>query len=214
MELNVLNIKGEETGRKVTLDDAIFGIEPNDHAIYLDVKSHMANRRSGTAKTKERSENAHSTRKLFRQKGTGGARRGDTKSPILIGGGTIFGPRPRDYEQKVNRKTKRLARLSALTYKAKDNAIVVVEDFTMDTYKTKDFVAILKALKIEDKKDLFLLHEANDQVRKSGANISNVTFAEPVSVNTYKVLDADRLVFSESGLKALVLSSAERRSNQ
>lgn len=212
MELNVLNIKGEETGRKVTLDDAIFGIEPNDHAIYLDVKSHMANRRSGTAKTKERSENAHSTRKLFRQKGTGGARRGDTKSPILIGGGTIFGPRPRDYEQKVNRKTKRLARLSALTYKAKDNAIVVVEDFTMDTYKTKDFAAILKALKIEDKKDLFLLHEANDQVRKSGANISNVTFAEPVSVNTYKVLDADRLVFSESGLKALVtqLSGEEK----
>lgn len=212
MELNVLNIKGEETGRKVTLDDAIFGIEPNDHAIYLDVKSHMANRRSGTAKTKERSENAHSTRKLFRQKGTGGARRGDTKSPILIGGGTIFGPRPRDYEQKVNRKTKRLARLSALTYKAKDNAIIVVEDFTMDTYKTKDFAAILKALKIEDKKDLFLLHEANDQVRKSGANISNVTFAEPVSVNTYKVLDADRLVFSESGLKALVaqLSGEEK----
>lgn len=212
MELNVLNIKGEETGRKVTLDDAIFGIEPNDHAIYLDVKSHMANRRSGTAKTKERSENAHSTRKLFRQKGTGGARRGDTKSPILIGGGTIFGPRPRDYEQKVNRNTKRLARLSALTYKAKDNAIVVVEDFTMDTYKTKDFVAILKALKIEDKKDLFLLHEANDQVRKSGANVSNVTFAEPVSVNTYKVLDADRLVFSESGLKALVaqLSGEEK----
>lgn len=212
MELNVLNIKGEETGRKVTLDDAIFGIEPNDHAIYLDVKNHMANRRSGTAKTKERSENAHSTRKLFRQKGTGGARRGDTKSPILIGGGTIFGPRPRDYEQKVNRKTKRLARLSALTYKAKDNAIVVVEDFTMDTYKTKDFAAILKALKIEDKKDLFLLHEANDQVRKSGANISNVTFAEPVSVNAYKVLDADRLVFSESGLKALVaqLSGEEK----
>lgn len=203
MELNVLNIKGEETGRKVTLDDAIFGIEPNDHAIYLDVKSHMANRRSGTAKTKERSENAHSTRKLFRQKGTGGARRGDTKSPILIGGGTIFGPRPRDYEQKVNRKTKRLARLSALTYKAKDNAIVVVEDFTMDSYKTKDFAAILKALKIEDKKDLFLLHEANDQVRKSGANISNVTFAEPVAVNTYKVLDADCLIFSESGLEAL-----------
>ena len=203
MELNVLNIKGEETGRKVTLDDAIFGIEPNDHAIYLDVKSHMANRRSGTAKTKERSENAHSTRKLFRQKGTGGARRGDTKSPILIGGGTIFGPRPRDYEQKVNRKTKRLARLSALTYKAKDNAIVVVEDFTMDSYKTKDFAAILKALKIEDKKDLFLLHEAGEQVRKSGANISNVTFAEPVAVNTYKVLDADCLIFSESGLEAL-----------
>ena len=203
MELNVLNIKGEETGRKVTLDDAIFGIEPNDHAIYLDVKSHMANRRSGTAKTKERSENAHSTRKLFRQKGTGGARRGDTKSPILIGGGTIFGPRPRDYEQKVNRKTKRLARLSALTYKAKDNAIVVVEDFTMDNYKTKDFAAILKALKIEDKKDLFLLHEASEQVRKSGANISNVAFAEPVAVNTYKVLDADCLVFSESGLEAL-----------
>ena len=203
MELNVLNIKGEETGRKVTLDDAIFGIEPNDHAIYLDVKSHMANRRSGTAKTKERSENAHSTRKLFRQKGTGGARRGDTKSPILIGGGTIFGPRPRDYEQKVNRKTKRLARLSALTYKAKDNAIVVIEDFTMDSYKTKDFTAILKALKIEDKKDLFLLHEASEQVRKSGANISNVTFAEPVAVNTYKVLDADCLIFSESGLEAL-----------
>lgn len=204
MELNVLNIKGEETGRKVTLDDAIFGIEPNDHAIYLDVKSHMAARRSGTAKTKERSENAHSTRKLFRQKGTGGARRGDTKSPILIGGGTIFGPRPRDYEQKVNRKTKRLARLSALTYKAKDDAIVIVEDFTMDSYKTKDFAAILKALKIEDKKDLFLLHEPSKELRKSGANISNVTFAEPVGVNTYKVLDADCLVFSESGLQALV----------
>lgn len=204
MELNVLNIKGEETGRKVTLDDAIFGIEPNDHAIYLDVKSHMAARRRGTAKTKERSENAHSTRKLFRQKGTGGARRGDTKSPILIGGGTIFGPRPRTYDQKVNRKTKRLARLSALTYKAKDAAILVVEDFTMDTYRTKDFAAILKALKIEDKKDLFLLHEPSQQLRKSGANISNVTFAEPSGVNTYKVLDAECLVFSESGLEALV----------
>lgn len=204
MELNVLNIKGEETGRTVTLDESVFGIEPNDHSIYLDVKAHLAARRSGTAKTKERSENAHSTRKLFRQKGTGGARRGDIKSPVLVGGGTIFGPRPRSYEQKVNRKTKRLARLSALSYKAKDNAILVVEDFTMDNYRTKDFVAILKALKIEDKKDLFLLANPSEQLRKSGANLSNVTFGEPVAVNTYRVLNADRLVFSESGLKALV----------
>ena len=204
MEVSVYNIKGEDTGRKVILNDAIFGIEPNDHAIYLDVKQFMANQRQGTHKAKERSEVAGSTKKLGRQKGGGGARRGDIKSPVLVGGGTIFGPRPRSYEQKVNRKTKRLARLSALSYKAKDNAILVVEDFTMDNYRTKDFVAILKALKIEDKKDLFLLANPSEQLRKSGANLSNVTFGEPVAVNTYRVLDADRLVFSESGLKALV----------
>lgn len=204
MEINVLKINGEETGRKVTLEDALFGIEPNDHAIYLDVKQYLAHRRQGTAKTKERSENAHSTRKLFRQKGTGGARRGDIKSPILKGGGTIFGPKPRVYDLKVNKKVKRLARLSALSYKAKDNEILVVEDFTLSAPKTKDFVNILKGLKVDDAKTLFLIDGANPNVALSARNIQGVTLERPERVNTYRILDANKLVFTESGLKKLV----------
>lgn len=155
MELSVYNIKGEDTGRKVTLSDAIFGIEPNDHAIYLAVKQFMANKRQGTHKSKERSEVSGSTRKLIRQKGGGGARRGDINSPVLVGGGRVFGPKPRDYSFKLNKKVKALARKSALSYKAKNNAIVVVEDFTFETPKTKDFVTITKNLKVADKSYLW-----------------------------------------------------------
>ena len=164
MEINVLNIKGEDTGRKVTLNESIFGIEPNDHVIYLDVKRYLAAQRQGTAKSKERSEISGSTRKLGRQKGGGGARRGDIKSPVLVGGGRVFGPTPRDYSIKLNRKVKALARRSALSYKAQENSIVVVEDFTMDAPKTKDFVNITKNLKVEGKKVLLLLPEVNKNV--------------------------------------------------
>lgn len=204
MEINVLKINGEETGRKVTLEDAIFGIEPNDHAIYLDVKQYLAHRRQGTAKTKERSENAHSTRKLFRQKGTGGARRGDIKSPIVKGGGTIFGPKPRVYDLKVNKKVKKLARLSALSYKAKDSEILVIEDFSMEAPKTKEFVKILKGLKIEDIKTLFLMDNADANVLRSAHNIPGVSLERAEQVNTYRLLDARKLIFTESGLKKLV----------
>ena len=152
MEVSVLNINGQETGRKVQLNDAIFGIEPNDHVLYLDVKQHLANQRQGTAKSKERSEVSGSTRKLGRQKGGGGARRGDINSPVLVGGGRVFGPKPRNYSFKLNKKVKALARKSALSYKAQESAIVVVEDFTMEAPKTKDFVNITKNLKVEGQK--------------------------------------------------------------
>ena len=204
MEVNVLKINGEDTGRKVTLEDSIFGIEPNDHAIYLDVKQYLAHRRQGTAKTKERSENAHSTRKLFRQKGTGGARRGDIKSPIVKGGGTIFGPKPRVYDLKVNKKVKRLARLSALSYKAKDSQILVIEDFSMEAPKTKEFVKILKGLKVEDVKTLFLFEKADDNTIRSAHNIQRVELEKADQVNTYRILNAGKLVITESGLKKLV----------
>ena len=204
MEINVLKINGEDTGRKVTLEDNLFGIEPNDHAIYLDVKQYLAHLRQGTAKTKERSENAHSTRKLFRQKGTGGARRGDIKSPIVKGGGTIFGPKPRVYDLKVNKKVKRLARLSALSYKAKDSEILVVEDFSMEAPKTKEFVKILKGLKLEDTKSLFLFEAADENTFRSARNIQGVTLERAEQVNTYRILNAGKIVFTESGLKKLV----------
>ena len=164
MELSVFNIKGEDTGRKVTLNDAIYGIEPNDHAIYLDVKQFLANKRQGTHKSKERSEVSGSTRKLIRQKGGGGARRGDINSPVLVGGGRVFGPRPRDYEFKLNKKVKSLARKSALSYKAKNSAIVVVEDFNMEAPKTKEFVTITKNLKVADKKLLMVLPDRKSVV--------------------------------------------------
>ncbi|MCD8164761.1 MAG: 50S ribosomal protein L4, partial [Bacteroides sp.] len=164
MEVSVYNIKGEDTGRKVTLNESIFGIEPNDHAIYLDVKQYMANQRQGTHKSKERSEIAGSTRKLGRQKGGGGARRGDIKSPLLIGGGRVFGPKPRDYSFKLNKKVKQLARKSALSYKAQENAILVIEDFTFDAPKTKEFVELSKNLKISDKKMMLILSESNKNV--------------------------------------------------
>ncbi|MDO5017112.1 MAG: 50S ribosomal protein L4 [Porphyromonas sp.] len=203
MELNVLNINGQETGRKVTLDASVFGVEPNDHVIYLDVKRYLANKRQGTHKTKERGEVAYSTRKLFRQKGTGGARRGSIKSPVLRGGGTVFGPRPRDYEQKINKKVKRLARVSALSQKVRDNAVVVVEDFNFDAPKTKQFAAILKALNINDQKSLLLLGAPNATVFLSARNIPAVSVLQAEDVSTYNIVDAKNLVLTESALSML-----------
>ena len=203
MEVSVLNIKGQETGRKVALNEAIFGIEPNDHVIYLDVKQYMANQRQGTAKSKERSEISGSTRKLGRQKGGGGARHGDINSPLLIGGGRVFGPKPRDYSFKLNKKVKQLARKSALSYKAQENAIVVVEDFTMDAPKTKKFVDITKNLKVDGKKVLLLMPEANKNVYMSARNLQRAEVLEAQNVNTYKILDADVLVVTENSLKTI-----------
>ena len=203
MEINVLNIKGENTGRKVTLNESIFGIEPNDHVIYLDVKRYLAAQRQGTAKSKERSEISGSTRKLGRQKGGGGARRGDIKSPVLVGGGRVFGPTPRDYSIKLNRKVKALARRSALSYKAQENSIVVVEDFTMDTPKTKDFVNITKNLKVEGKKVLLLLPEVNKNVYLSARNLQRAEVMMASTLNTYKVLNADVVVVTENSLKSI-----------
>jgi large subunit ribosomal protein L4 len=200
MELNVLNKKGEDTGRKVTLNDAVFGIEPNDHAIYLDVKQHMANRRQGTHKSKERSEITGSTRKLIRQKGSGGARRGDIKSPVLVGGGRVFGPKPRDYSFKLNKKVKALARKSALSYKAKENAITVVEDFNMDVPKTKDFIIFMKDLNLNDKKILMVLPENNKFVYLSARNLKSADIITVSELNTYKVLDAGYLLLTESSI--------------
>ncbi|MDR0756959.1 MAG: 50S ribosomal protein L4 [Tannerella sp.] len=200
MEVNVLNIKGEDTGRTVTLNEAIFGIEPNDHAIYLDVKQYMANKRQGTHKAKERSEVSGSTRKLIRQKGGGGARRGDTKSPVLVGGGRAFGPKPRDYSFKLNKKVKVLARKSALSYKAKDKAIVVLEDFSFETPKTKDFVSIVKSLNLDNRKMLLVLAENNDLVYKSARNLQKAKVVTAAELNTYKVLDAASLVLTESAV--------------
>ena len=203
MEINVLNIKGENTGRKVTLNESVFGIEPNDHVIYLDVKRYMAAQRQGTAKAKERSEHAGSTRKLGRQKGGGGARRGDINSPLLKGGGRVFGPKPRDYSIKLNRKVTLLARKSALSYKAKEDSIIVVEDFNFDAPKTKDFVNITKNLKVDGKKLLFLLPEANKNVYLSARNLQRTEVMAASTLNTYKVLDADGLVMTENSLKAI-----------
>ncbi|MDR1224395.1 MAG: 50S ribosomal protein L4 [Tannerella sp.] len=200
MELNVLNKKGEDTGRKVTLNDAVFGIEPNDHAIYLDVKQHMANKRQGTHKSKERSEVTGSTRKLIRQKSTGGARRGDIKSPVMVGGGRVFGPRPRDYSFKLNKKVKALARKSALSYKAKENAITIVEDFNMDAPKTKDFIAFVKDLKLDGKKILMVLPANNKFVYLSARNLKSTDIVTVSELNTYKVLDAGNLLLTESSI--------------
>lgn len=203
MEVSVLNINGQETGRKATLNDAIFGIEPNDHVIYLDVKQYLAAQRQGTAKTKERSEHAGSTRKLIRQKGSGGARRGDIKSPVLVGGGRVFGPQPRDYGFKLNKKVKVLARKSALSYKAQDNAIIIVEDFNIEAPKTKDFINITKNLKVDGKKTLVVLPEVNKNVYLSARNIQKAEVMTANMINTYKVLNADVLVIAESALKTI-----------
>ncbi|MBO7109626.1 MAG: 50S ribosomal protein L4 [Prevotella sp.] len=203
MELSVLNIKGQETGKKVTLNDAIFAIEPNDHVIYLDVKQYMANQRQGNAKSKERSEMSGSTRKLGRQKGGGGARHGDINSPLLRGGGRVFGPKPRDYSFKLNKKVKELARKSALTYKAQENAIMVLEDFNFEAPKTKDFVAITKNLKVDGKKLLLVVPSANKNVYLSARNLQGAEVLEANKVNTYKVLNADVLVITEQSLQAI-----------
>ena len=203
MEVSVLNINGQETGRKVTLNESIFGIEPNDHVLYLDVKQYLANQRQGTAKSKERSEINGSTRKLGRQKGGGGARRGDIKSPVLVGGGRVFGPKPRDYRFKLNKKVKELARKSALSYKAQENCIVVVEDFNIEAPKTKDFVNIAKNLKVDGKKTLVLLPEVNKNVYLSARNLKGVEVLTASQLNSYKVLNADVLVISENSLKTI-----------
>ena len=203
MEVSVLNIKGQETGRKVTLNEAIFGIEPNDHVLYLDVKQYLAAQRQGTAKSKERSELSGSTRKLGRQKGGGGARRGDINSPVLVGGARVFGPKPRNYDFKLNKKVKVLARKSALSYKAQENAIVVVEDFNFEAPKTKEFVNLAKNLKVEGKKALVLLSEVNKNVYLSTRNIQRADVMLATALNSYKVLNADVLVLTESSLKAI-----------
>ena len=203
MEINVLNIKGEDTGRKVALLDSVFGIEPNDHAIYLDVKQYMANRRQGTAKAKERSEMSGSTRKLIRQKGGGGARRGDINSPVLVGGARVFGPKPRDYGFKLNKKTKLLARKSALSYKAKNNGLIVVDNISLEEPKTKELLSIIKNLKSDGKKLLFVLPEVNKNVYLSARNIQGVNVITANAVNTYKVLDAATVIFTEKAVEDL-----------
>ena len=203
MELSVLNINGQETGKKVTLNDAVFGIEPNDHVIYLDVKQYLANQRQGTAKSKERSEHSGSTRKLGRQKGGGGARRGDINSPVLVGGGRVFGPKPRDYSFKLNKKVKILARKSALSYKAKDNEIIVVDNFDMAAPKTKDFVNIAKNLKVEGMKTLVVLPEVNKNVYLSARNLQKAEIMSANNINTYKILNADVLVIAEASLEMI-----------
>ena len=203
MEISVLNINGQETGRKVELNDAVFGIEPNDHVLYLDVKQYLANQRQGTAKAKERSEHTGSTRKLGRQKGGGGARRGDINSPVLVGGGRVFGPKPRDYRFKLNKKVKVLARKSALSYKAQENAILVVEDFNFEAPKTKDFVNITKNLKVEGKKSLFVLPESNNNVFLSSRNLQNSKVTLAQLLKSYNVLNAEVLVITEKSLETI-----------
>ena len=203
MDINVLDIKGQETGRKVILNENIFGIEPNDHVLYLDVKQYLADQRQGTAKTKERSEHAGSTRKLGRQKGGGGARRGDINSPVLVGGGRVFGPTPRDYSFKLNKKVKVLARKSALAYKAKESAIIVVEDFDFDAPKAKEIIKIAKNLKIGGKKVLLVLPEAQNNVYLSARNLQKTQVTTAAQVNTYGILHADVLVVTENSLKTI-----------
>ena len=203
MDINVLNIKGQETGRKVTLNESIFGIEPNDHVLYLDVKQYLANQRQGTAKAKERSEHAGSTRKLGRQKGGGGARHGDINSPLLKGGGRVFGPKPRDYSFKLNKKVKALARKSALSYKAQEDAIVVVEDFSFEAPKTKEFVNFAKNIKVDGKKVLLLLPEVNKNVYLSARNLQKAEVMTASALNAYKVLNADVLVVTEKSLQLI-----------
>ncbi len=203
MEVSVLNINGQETGRKVSLNESIFGIEPNDHVLYLDVKQYLANQRQGTAKAKERSEVSGSTRKLGRQKGGGGARRGDINSPVLVGGGRVFGPKPRDYRFKLNKKVKVLARKSALAYKAQENAVIVVEDFNFEAPKTKDFVNITKNLKVEGKKTLLVLPEVDKNVYLSACNLQRAEVMTANTINAYKVLNAEVLVVTEKSLQTI-----------
>ena len=200
MELSVLNIDGKDTGKKVSLDDAIYGIEPNDHVLWLDVKQYLANQRQGTHKSKERSELSGSTRKLIRQKGGGGARRGDIKSPILVGGARVFGPKPRDYRFKLNKKVKVLARKSALSYKAKENQIVVVEDFSFETPKTKDFLALTRNLQLADKKVVLVLPDQNKNVYLSARNLEKVKVVTASDVNAYTILNCSSLVLAESSV--------------
>ncbi len=203
MKVAVVDINGKETGRKVDLSDAVFGIEPNDHAVYLDVKQYLANQRQGTHKAKERAEIAGSTRKIKKQKGTGTARAGSIKSPVFKGGGRIFGPRPRNYSFKLNKNLKRLARKSALSIKANDKAITVVEDFTFDAPKTKNFTAVLKSLGLENKKSLFVLGESNKNVYLSSRNLKGSEVITTSELSTYKILNANSVVLLEGSLKGI-----------
>ena len=203
MELKVLNKEGKETGRKVTLNEQIFGIEPNDHAIYLDVKQYMANQRQGTSKSKERGEITGSTRKIKKQKGTGTARAGSIKSPIFRGGGTIFGPRPRNYDFKLNKKVKQLARKSALTYKAAENSILVLEDLNLEAPKTKEMVAIKTNLQLADKKSLFVLPVENNSIYLSSRNLKDVSVVTASELSTYQILNAKTIVFMEGSVSKI-----------
>jgi large subunit ribosomal protein L4 len=203
MELNVLNIEGKETGRKIKLDKAVFGIEPNDHAIYLDVKQHLANKRQGTHKAKERAEIVGSTRKIKKQKGTGTARAGSIKNPLFKGGGRVFGPRPRDYSQKVNKKVKRLARKSALSIKANQKSIMILEDFQMDQPQTKNYLKMLAALGLADKKSVLVLAELNKNVYLSSRNLKNSKVVINSELNTYSISNANSLIFSEGAIEGL-----------
>ena len=203
MEVAVVNIQGKETGRKVTLSEAVFGIEPNNHTIYLDIKQYLANQRQGTHKSKERNEVAGSTRKIKKQKGTGTARAGSVKSPVFVGGGRIFGPRPQAYTQKLNKKVKRLARRSILSQKAQHGAIIVLEDFSLETPKTKDFTKILAALGIQDKKSLFVLADTNKNVYLSSRNIPSVNTVTASELNTYDIANAKTVVLLESSVEVI-----------
>ena len=209
MELNVLKIDGTESGKKVVLDEKVFGIEPNDHAIYLDVVQYLANQRQGTSKTKDRSEVAYSTKKLGRQKGGGGARHGSLKANIFVGGGRVFGPQPRDYRKKLNKKVKQLARFSALSYKAQENAIKVVEPFTMDAPKTKELLGIIKALKAGDRKVLFVLPQNSDNIYLSSRNLPEVKVISVDEINTYTIMNAYSLVLVD-GVQDILASRVNR----
>lgn len=203
MELAIYNISGQETGKKALLNDAVFGIEPNDHAIYLDVKQYLANQRQGTHKSKQRNEVAGSTRKLKKQKGTGGARAGSILSPLFVGGGRVFGPVPRDYSFKLNKKLKQLARKSALAYKVKGEALTVVEDFAMEVPKTKEFIGITKNLNLEGKKILLVLPESNANVALSARNLQNVKVVLASNINTYDVMNAGNIVLAEGSVNVI-----------
>jgi large subunit ribosomal protein L4 len=203
MQVEVLNISGKKTAKKVDLVDSIFAAEPNDHCIYLDVKSILANKRQGTHKSKERAEIARTTKKLKRQKGTGGARAGSMKSPLFVGGGRVFGPRPRDYSFKLNKKVKNLARVSALTYKAKENAITVLEDFNFDAPKTKNFIDLIKNLNLDSKKTLFIIGSKNDNVYLSSRNLERSKVITASDINTYDILNADNVILAESSVKVI-----------
>jgi large subunit ribosomal protein L4 len=200
MELPVLQVSGQETGRSITLNSEIFGSEPNDHAIYLDVKQHMANKRQGTHKSKERNEVSGTTKKLKRQKGTGGARAGSMKSPLFVGGGRVFGPRPRDYSFKLNKKLKRVARISALSYKAKNNGITILENFSMDSPKTKQYFDIMKSLSLSDKKTLVVVSEVNKNLYLSSRNLEKNKVVTALELNTYDILNATNLLLTEGSL--------------
>jgi large subunit ribosomal protein L4 len=203
MEVKVVNVSGKETGAKVQLPESVFGIEPNDHAIYLDVKQYLANQRQGTHKAKQRNEIAGSTRKLYKQKGTGGARAGSVKSPLFNGGGRVFGPQPRDYSFKLNKKLKSLARNSALSYKAKDSNIVVIEDFSFDAVKTKSYIQLTADLNVSDVKTLLVLGAANNNVYLSSRNLKKTKVIVANQLNTYDVLNAGKLILTTGALKTL-----------